>query len=70
MSSFTDTQQAFVRRYMDDGSVVGVRVCELDNRMVLFVEVDSDHDRVELPETFRDLPVVVRKGRRAILAYA
>jgi hypothetical protein len=70
MSSLTDIQQAFVRRYMDDGSVVGVRVRELDNRMVLYVEVESGHGPVDLPATFRDVPVVVREGRRAILAYA
>ncbi len=69
MSSLTDIQQAFVNRYMDDDRVVGVRVRKIDGRMVLFVEV-SDCKSVDLPGTFRGLPVVVREGRRAMLAYS
>jgi hypothetical protein len=69
MSSFTDIQQAFVRRYMSDGDVVGVRVRKIDGQMVLFVEV-RDPKAVELPDTFGGLPVVVREGRRAVLAYS
>lgn len=70
MSSFTDIQQDFVRRYMSDGGgVIGVRVRKLDGQIVLFVEV-SDDKSVDLPVNFRNLPVVVRKGQRAILAYS
>lgn len=69
MSNLTDIQQAFVRRYMDNDGVIGVRVRELEGRIVLFVEVD-DPKTVDLPTTFRDLPVVVRQGHRAVLAYA
>ncbi len=68
MSSLTEIQQAFVRRYMDD-SVIGVRVQKIDDEMVLLVEVD-DPTSVELPQTFRDLAVRVRPGRRAVLAYS
>ena len=69
MSSFTDIQQAFVRRYMDSGDVIGVRIRKLNGEIVLFVEV-SDGKSVDLPETFRGLPVVVRTGSRAVLAYS
>lgn len=69
MSSFTDTQQAFVRRYMDTGGVIGVSVRKIDGQMTLLVEV-SDDKRTDLPLNFRNLPVVVRNGRRATLAYA
>lgn len=68
MSSLTEIQQAFVRRYMDD-SVIGVRVQKIDDEMMLVVEVD-DPTSVELPQTFRDLAVRVRTGRRAVLAYS
>jgi hypothetical protein len=69
MSSFTDIQQAFVHRYMDDGDVIGVRVREIDGRIALFVDV-ANSSSVDLPKTFRDLPVIVREGGRAILAYS
>ncbi len=69
MSSFTDIQQEFVRRYMTNGDVIGVRVCRLDGQMVILVEV-SDDRRHDLPINFRNLPVVVRKGQRAMLAYS
>ncbi len=69
MSSFTDIQQAFVRRYMDDGGVIGVRVRKIDGQMALFVEV-SDLKATDLPDTFGGLPVVVREGHRAVLAYS
>ncbi|MGH2853835.1 MAG: hypothetical protein ACRDLF_06550 [Solirubrobacteraceae bacterium] len=69
MSSFTDIQQAFVHRYMNDEDVIGVRIRRLDGRIVLFVEV-GDRNAVDLPETFRGLPVVVHAGRRAMLAYS
>jgi hypothetical protein len=69
MQNLTDIQQAFVRRYMHDDGVVGVRVRKLEGQMVLFVEID-EHSSVQLPDSFRGVPVVVRSGRRAILAYA
>jgi len=69
MCNLTDIQQAFVRRYMDDdGSVIGVRVSQIDGQHVLVVDV-SDDQGVELPSAFRELPVYVREGRRAVLAY-
>lgn len=69
MSSFTDIQQAFVHRYMENDGVIGVRVRKIDGRIVLFVEV-SDCKSIDLPETFRDLPVIVSQGHPAMLAYA
>jgi hypothetical protein len=68
MSTLTDIQRAFVDRYMNDDNVIGVRIRKIDNRTTLFVEV-TDPGCVNLPETFRDLPVVVREGRRGVLAY-
>jgi hypothetical protein len=68
MSSYTEIQQAFVRHYMDEG-VIGVRVQKVDDEMMLVVEVD-DPTLIDLPPTFRDLEVRVRKGRRAVLAYS
>ena len=67
MSSYTEIQQAFVRHYMND-DVIGVRVQKVDDEMVLVVEV-HDAAAVHLPDSFRDLPVRVRVGRRAVLAY-
>lgn len=69
MSNLTDIQQAFVHRYMDGDEMIGVRVRKIDGRIVLFVEV-SDRKSVDLPGTFRGLPVVVREGRPAMLAYS
>jgi hypothetical protein len=69
MSSFTDIQRAFVRQYMGDDDVIGVRVRKINDQMELFVEV-SDRNAAKLPTTFRGLPVVVREGRRAMLAYS
>jgi hypothetical protein len=68
--SLTDIQQAFVHRYMDnDDDVIGVRVREIDGRIVLFVKV-SGRKHVDLPETFRGLPIIVSEGHRAMLAYS
>jgi hypothetical protein len=69
MSSLTDTQQAFVHRYMDDDNVIGVRVRELEGEIVLFVEVLDSTAAADLPDDFRDLRVVVHEGHRAVLAY-
>lgn len=67
MSGFTEIQQAFVRRYMDD-EVVGVRMQKIDGEMTLVVDV-LDEAAVDLPDRFREVPVLVRTGRRAVLAY-
>lgn len=69
MSNLTDIQQDFVRRYMDDNGVIGVRVRECDSKLVLYVEVEDGYSP-ELPEDFRGLPVIVRQGQRAMLAYS
>jgi hypothetical protein len=66
--SFTDIQQDFVRRYMDDNGVVGVRVREHQGKIVLYVEVEAGCS-AKLPSTFRKVPVVVQQGQRAVLAY-
>jgi hypothetical protein len=68
MSSFTEIQQAFVRHYMDH-SVLSVRIQRIDGEMMLVVDVD-DPTAANLPSSFRDLPVRVRAGRRAVLAYS
>jgi hypothetical protein len=67
MSSYTEIQQAFVRHFMND-DVLGVRIQKVDNEMVLVVEV-IDAGAVDLPDSFRDLRVRVREGRRAVLAH-
>ena len=67
MSSFTEIQQAFVRRFMDE-NVIGVRVQRIDDEMTLVVDV-YDPAKTEFPETFGGLDVRVRAGRRAVLAY-
>jgi hypothetical protein len=69
MSTLTDTQQAFVRRYMDQPGVLGVRVREIEGETVLLVEVCKPTS-VALPDTFRGLPVRVHEGRPAVLAYS
>jgi hypothetical protein len=69
MSSLTDVQQAFVHRYMDDNGVLGVRICEIDGQNTLVVDI-RDGASPELPDEFRDLPVVVRTGNPAVLAYS
>lgn len=69
MSNLADTQRAFVHQYMDDENVVGVRVRKLEDQFVLFVEVGKAA-ATDMPEVFGDLPVVVREGHRAQLAYA
>lgn len=68
MTSLTDIQQDFVRRFMGDRGVIGVRVWEHNSEIVLLVDVEKDCP-TELPETFRDLRVIVRQGERAVLAY-
>lgn len=68
MSTFTEIQQAFVRQYMNDDGVIGVSIRKIEGQMVLVVDV-SDEKRADLPLNFRNLPVIVRKGRRAALAY-
>jgi hypothetical protein len=67
-TSLTDIQQAFVRRYMDDNGVIGVRIRRCDGDLVLFVVVAPDCT-AELPPKFRGLRVVVEQGQRAVLAY-
>ncbi len=68
MSTLSDIQREFVQRYMDDDRVIGLRIREIEGRMALDVEV-RDCDAVDLPDTFQGLPVIVREGRRAVLAY-
>jgi hypothetical protein len=69
MMSLTDIQQAFVRRYMDGNDcVLGVRIRETGDENVIFVEIAEDAD-IQLPSTFLELRVEVRKGDRAVLAY-
>jgi hypothetical protein len=66
-TNLSDIQQAFVRRYMHREGVISVRIRRCDGEMVLFVEVE-DPGAVQLPETFEGLPVLVRAGRRAVVA--
>lgn len=68
MSSLSDIQREFVQIYMDDDRILGVRIRDINGQMMLDVEV-RDCSAVDLPETFHDLPVIVREGRRAVLAY-
>jgi hypothetical protein len=67
-TELTEIQQDFVRRYIDQDGVVGVRVMKIDGQMMLLVDVDEP-DAVDLPASFRRVPVRPRKGRRAVLAY-
>lgn len=69
MNSLTDIQQAFVRRYMDSDGVLGVRVRKIDGQNTLIVDVRAGASP-ELPAQFRELPVLVRTGSPAILAYS
>lgn len=68
MSNLSDIQREFVQLYMDDDRVLGVRIREIAGEMTLDVEVRDCH-AVKLPETFHGLPVRVREGRKAVLAY-
>lgn len=68
MVSLTETQQAFVRRYMLDERVIGVRIRKVDGDLVLDVEVAPGAD-IELPAEFNGLPVRVREGAPALLAF-
>jgi hypothetical protein len=54
---------------MDDDRVIGVRIREIDGKWTLDIEV-RDCDAVAIPGTFQDLPVLVREGRRSVLAYS
>ena len=65
----TDIQQAFVRQYMIDERVVGVRVRLDDGHPVLDVEVDESHGHIDLPDEYEGLPVRVQPGQRAVLAF-
>ncbi len=69
MSNLTEIQQAFVHRFMDDNGVLGVRVRKIDGQDTLVVDV-REGASPEVPETFRELPVVVRTGSPAVLAYS
>jgi hypothetical protein len=69
MSRLSDIQREFVQCHGDDDRIIGVRIREIDGHWTLDVEV-SDCDAVVLPETFQDLPVRVREGRRSVLAYS
>ncbi len=69
MSTLSDIQREFVQCYMDDDRIIGVRIREIDGRMTLDIEV-RDCDAVSLPGTFQGLPVLVREGRRSVLAYS
>jgi hypothetical protein len=70
MSSLTDIQQAFVRRYMIDDCIVGVSVRRLDDEsFVLDVELNPECEPIELPAEFEGLTVQAHSGRRAVLAF-
>jgi hypothetical protein len=69
--SLSDIQQSFVRKYMTDDRVLGVRVRSCDGGWILDVEVDDARkDTLELPEQHLGIPVRVRPGSPAVLAYA
>jgi hypothetical protein len=68
MTNFSEIQREFVQLYMDDDRVIGVRIRQIDGQMTLDVEV-RDCKAVDLPKKFHDLPVIVREGRKAVLAY-
>ena len=69
--SLSDVQQSFVRQYMVDARIIGVRIAEVENRWVLDVVVDGDQaESLQLPSEYRGVPVRVRAGVPAILAFA
>jgi hypothetical protein len=41
-AKLTDIQQDFVRHYMDDNGVVGVRMREVNGKITIFVEIRKD----------------------------
>jgi hypothetical protein len=69
--SLSDVQQSFVRRYMTDSRILGVRVRRCDDIWTLDVEIDAERAAtIDLPGEYRGIPVRVRHGVPAVLAYA
>lgn len=66
----TQIQQTFVRRFMADERILGVRIVRLGDDVTLVIDADPDGGPLDLPAEFDGVPVVVRDGRRAALAYA
>ena len=68
--SLTDIQQSFVRHFMTDDRVIGVRMRHRNGDWFLDVEVDeASQSTLDLPETYYGLGVCVRASRPAVLAY-
>lgn len=71
MLELNDIQQSFVRRYMTDERIVGVRVRREGAEWILAVEVaDGAAASMDLPATHRGVAVRVRESSPALLAYA
>jgi hypothetical protein len=71
MVELNDIQQSFVRRYMTDERIVGVRVRREGTNWVLDVEIaDGAADGIDLPVSHRGVTVRVRESSPALLAYA